>query len=77
VRDPASQPVNQSSITWIKPELRGGLKPAKEVAEVKPKTAERDYQPSDKIRIIGPRFLPDDSGLDFKTPTGSVEPDAN
>ena len=38
---------------------------------------ERDYQPSDKIRIIGPRFLPDDSGLDFKTPTGSIESDAN
>jgi hypothetical protein len=77
VKNPARQPVNQSAITWIKPELRGGLKPAREMAEVKLKQAERAYQPSDKIRIIGPRFLPDDGGLDFKTPTGSLEPGVN
>lgn len=77
VRDPASQPESQSSITWVKPELRGGLKTTKDVAALKPKLTERAYKPSDKIRIIGPRFLPDDSGLDFMQPTGSIEAGIN
>jgi len=71
VKDPASQPQNQSAIVWTKPELRGGL--TKEVAEIKPKIAARAYQPNARIRIIGPRFLPDDSALDFRTPTASLQ----
>lgn len=73
VKAPESLPERQSAITWIKPELRGGLNTDKQVAEAKPKQAERDYVPNGKIRIIGPRFLPDDNNLDFKTPTGAIE----
>ena len=75
VRDPASQPVQQSAIVWIKPELRGGL--THDIADAKPRIRERSYRPSDKIRIIGPRFLPDDNSLDFKTPTGSIQTAVN
>jgi hypothetical protein len=67
-----------TAITWSKPELRGGLK-AEEIKVLPASSkADRDYDPAKPIRIIGPRFLPDDRNLDFsvvtpdKTPTGAV-----
>ena len=58
----------QSSIVWIKPELRGQLK-ADEVAVAPIKEAKlRDYTPDGHIRQIGPKFLPDDETLDFRSP---------
>jgi hypothetical protein len=72
VKDPGSQPEQQSAIVWIKPELRGGLANPKQVPASKPKVAEREYRPTDKIRVIGPQFLPDDGALDFRHPAGSA-----
>ena len=68
ISDPAKRETKQSSIVWVKPELRGQLD--KEAAIGKPikETALRDYTPDAKIRQIGPKFLPDEQVLDFRRP---------
>ncbi|MBL0372747.1 DUF2865 domain-containing protein [Rhizobium sp. KVB221] len=73
VKSPGEVPAEESSIVWVKPGLRGGLKHKTEMAAVKPAPVERDYNPGDKVRIIGPRFLPDDEGMDFMHPAGPSE----
>ncbi|MGV3552613.1 DUF2865 domain-containing protein [Rhizobium sp.] len=68
IADPAKNEPKQSSIVWIKPELRGQLQ--KEAAESKPlkQAALRDYKPDAKIRQIGPKFLPDPETIDLQNP---------
>lgn len=68
ISDPAKREAKQSSIVWVKPELRGQLE--KEVAVSKPaKEAElRDYKPDARIRMIGPKFLPDEQAVDIRQP---------
>jgi hypothetical protein len=68
ISDPAKREPKQSSIVWVKPELRGQLE--KEAAVSKPvkQTRLRDYTPDAKIRMIGPKFLPDEEALDFRHP---------
>lgn len=73
ISDPARREPKQSSIVWVKPELRGQLRqealldrPAKEVAL-------RDYKADARIRQIGPRFLPDDNAFDFRNPKPVVQ----
>jgi len=58
----------QSSIVWIKPELRGQLKTDVAVAAQVKEAKLRDYKPDRHIRQIGPKFLPDDETLDFRKP---------
>lgn len=63
----------QSSIVWIKPELRGQLK-QEAVAKAPVKTSElRDYKPDGHVRQIGPKFLPDDQSLDFRNPKTTAQ----
>ena len=68
ISDPGKREPKQSSIVWVKPELRGQLE--KEAAVSKPvKQAElRDYTPDTTMRVIGPKFLPDEKALDFRHP---------
>lgn len=68
IADPIRPVPKQSSIVWVKPELRGQLD--KEAAVSKPvkEATLRDYQPDDGIRQIGPKFLPDDQAMDFHRP---------
>lgn len=77
ITDPSTRPVKakESSIVWVKPELRGQL--AKEAVVAKPvKQAElRDYKPDARIRQIGPTFLPDAQDMDFTTPKPATESD--
>ena len=72
IADPAKREPKQSSIVWIKPELRGQLQ--KEVTADRPvkEAALRDYKPNDRIRLIGPKFLPDSETIDIRHPK-SVE----
>lgn len=58
----------QSSIVWIKPELRGQLKTDVAAATPVEQAKLRDYKPDGHIRQIGPKFLPDDETLDFRNP---------
>jgi len=58
----------QSSIVWIKPELRGQLKANDAAAAPVKEARQRDYKSDGHIRQIGPRFLPDDETLDFRNP---------
>ena len=68
ISDPATREPQQSAIVWIKPELRGKLE--KEAVAGKPvkEAALRDYKPDARIRQIGPKFLPDEDGVDVHTP---------
>jgi hypothetical protein len=68
IADPARRESKQSSIVWVKPELRGQLE--KEAAVSKPvKEAKlRDYKPDGKVRLIGPKFLPDEEAADLHNP---------
>lgn len=68
ISDPAKREPKQSSIVWIKPELRGQLET--EIAASKPvkEAALRDYTPDMKIRQIGPKFLPDEATIDIQHP---------
>ena len=67
IANPDSSPEKQSSIVWLKPALRTSLKKTDELASNEPKRKERDYVPNDRIRVIGPQFLPD-KGIDFTKP---------
>ena len=73
ISDPAKREPKQNSIVWVKPELRGQLD--KEAPVGKPvKEAElRDYRPDANIRLIGPKFLPDEQALDFRRPKPIVQ----
>ena len=65
--------IKESSIVWIKPELRGQLK-SEPVASEPVKQAElRDYKPNPNIRQIGPKFLPDDHDMDFHNPKSTTD----
>jgi hypothetical protein len=68
IADPAKAGAKQSSIVWVKPELRGQLR--SEVASSKPvkDAIVRDYEPNEQIRQIGPKFLPDDAALELERP---------
>jgi hypothetical protein len=68
IADPAKREPKQSSIVWVKPELRGQLE--KEAAVSKPvnEAKLRDYTPDTKIRLIGPKFLPDEEAVDLRKP---------
>ncbi|MDB5550073.1 MAG: hypothetical protein JWL86_57 [Rhizobium sp.] len=70
INNPETAPEKkQSSIVWIKPELRGQLK-ADAAAEAPVKEAKlRDYKPDGHIRQIGPKFLPDNETLDVRNPS--------
>jgi hypothetical protein len=67
ISNPDKQPVRQSSIVWLKPVLRGGLEKPVQTAVIRPAAVERSYVPDDKVRVIGPKFLPD-NGIDFTRP---------
>ncbi len=70
IADPAKAAPKQSSIVWVKPELRGQLE--KEITAKPARAAAlRDYKPDARIRQIGPKFLPDDDSLDLKA-TGKL-----
>jgi hypothetical protein len=73
IADPGKREPRQSSIVWVKPELRGQLE--KEAAVSKPvKEAKlRDYTPDTKIRLIGPKFLPDEEAVDPRNPKPVVQ----
>ena len=68
IADPAKREPKQSSIVWIKPELRGQIQ--NEIAVSKPvkEAALREYKPDSKIRQIGPKFLPDEPNVDIQHP---------
>lgn len=38
-----------------------------------PPTPERDYDPSKPVRIIGPRFFPNQTGIDLANPAGGAQ----
>lgn len=67
VKDPESVGERQSSIVWLKPELRGGLQKPLADARTEKAPAERDYEPDRNVRVIGPQFLPD-KRIDFTRP---------
>jgi hypothetical protein len=67
VSDPGSIPAKESAIVWMKPALRTSLDKGKEVAANLAKPKERAYVPDARIRVIGPKFLPD-RGIDFTKP---------
>lgn len=73
VADPGKRQAKQSSIVWVKPQLRGQL--SKEVAAAKPvkQPALRDYKPDARIRMIGPMFLPDEGTMDLHNPRPVVQ----
>jgi hypothetical protein len=72
IADPVKAAPKQSSIVWVKPELRGQL--AKEISSKPARVvALRDYKPDERIRQIGPKFLPDDDRLDLKVRTPNTE----
>jgi hypothetical protein len=68
IADPDKQEIKQSAIVWIKPALRGKLDAASDKSAPVKEAALRDYKPNAKIRLIGPKFLPDDEGVDFRKP---------
>jgi hypothetical protein len=68
ISDPAKREPQQSAIVWLKPELRGQLE--KEAGTGKPVSEAklRDYRPDTKMRLIGPKFLPDEQAVDLRNP---------
>lgn len=68
IKDPEKRDARQSSIVWIKPELRGQLEKEAVVSSPVKQSALRDYAPDERIRQIGPKFLPDETVLDFRNP---------
>ena len=69
INDPEKTPAKkQSSIVWIKPELRGQLKTDVAITAPVKEAKLRDYTPDGHIRQIGPKFLPDNETLDFRNP---------
>jgi hypothetical protein len=67
IDDPSSVPEQQSALVWVKPELRPSIKADDRVASNLSPGAERDYLPSAKVRVVGPKFLPD-KRIDFTKP---------
>ena len=65
VQDPSSIQPKESAIVWLKPELRNSLAAEPGATTSLPK--ERAYVPDSRIRVIGPKFLPD-TRIDFKIP---------
>jgi len=73
ISDPAKREEKQSSIVWLKPELRGQLD-GNVAASTPVKQAKlRDYTPDARIRQIGPKFLPDSEGVDIRAPKTIVQ----
>ena len=68
ISDPTKRELKQSSIVWVKPELRGQLEKEATVSKPIKESKLRDYKPDTKIRLIGPKFLPDDETVDLHTP---------
>lgn len=68
IADPAKREPKQSSIVWVKPELRGQLDEELSVKSPVEAARLRDYTPNAKIRLIGPKFLPDDESVDLRSP---------
>ncbi|MBX9457429.1 MAG: DUF2865 domain-containing protein [Rhizobium sp.] len=68
INDPEKRSAKQSSIVWIKPELRGQLDRDAVVSKRITEAALRDYAPDERVRQIGPKFLPDETVLDFSNP---------
>ena len=68
IADPGKSEPKQSSIVWVKPELRGQLRSEVAVSKAAEDTALRDYEPNMRIRQIGPKFLPDDETVDLHHP---------
>jgi hypothetical protein len=73
ISDPSDREPKPSSIVWLKPELRGKIEKATAPAESVKEAGHRDYQPDAKIRLIGPKFLPDDDAVDFRHPRPVVQ----
>ena len=73
ISDPEGGERKESSIVWVKPELRGQLK-QDAVVRAPVKAAElRDYKPDSHIRQIGPKFLPDEQSIDFRNPKVTLQ----
>lgn len=68
IADPARTEPKQSSIVWVKPELRGQLEKETPVSKPVKEATLRDYKPDDKVRQIGPKFLPDEQTVDLRNP---------
>ena len=68
ISEPAKREPKQSSIVWVKPELRGQLEKEASVSPPAKEVQLRDYAPNAKIRLIGPKFLPDEDAVDFRHP---------
>jgi len=66
---------SSSSITRIKPKLPKGAAAAESAAAVPPPGPgpERPYDPSKKVRAVGPVFLPDDSLIDLANPASGSQ----
>jgi hypothetical protein len=73
IRDPAKREPTQSSIVWIKPELRGQFDGDIAVATPVRRAKLREYKPDARIRQIGPKFLPDAEGVDIRAPKTMAE----
>ena len=65
IKDPESRETKESAIRWVRPELRGGLETEAVTDPKKSEAESRPYRPEKRIRVIGPRFLPDDTALDL------------
>lgn len=74
INNPEKMPEKkQSSIVWIKPELRGQLKTDVAIATPVKQAKLRDYKPDGHIRQIGPKFLPDNETLDLRNPEMTLQ----
>ena len=73
IKDPEMTPDKESSIIWVKPELRGQLESEAAPAPPDQEAKLRDYKPDADIRQIGPKFLPDDQSLDFRHPRQTLQ----
>lgn len=73
ISDPAKREPTQSSIVWVKPELRGQLDGDVAASTPVRQAKLRDYKPDTRIRQIGPQFLPDAEGVDIRAPKTTAQ----
>jgi hypothetical protein len=65
INNPQAGEVRQSSIVWVKPNLRGSIPDSKVETQLASAHPERQYRPDARIRVVGPVFLPDAGRIDF------------
>lgn len=78
---PGTATDQQSSVVTLKSPKESSIiefqnpPPEPEIAKAPelPPVPERDYDPSKKVRIVGPRFFPNPSNIDLANPAGGVQ----